>query len=62
MSVPGRATGRRRLGTIVQTDGTPLVTMEDERGRPRANLTMGFDGTPRLELLRADGLASFEAP
>lgn len=54
--------GRRRIGMVVQTDGTPLLSMEDEATRVRANLTMKFDGSPRLELLREDGAASFKAP
>ncbi len=56
------ASGRRRIGMLVQPDGTPLLSMEDELGRPRVNLTMKFDGTPRLEMLREDGQASYTAP
>ena len=54
--------GRRRLGSIVLSDGTPSFSMEDERGRLRANWSMLFDGTPSLQMLREDGQASFEAP
>lgn len=54
--------GRRRVGMLVQADGTPLVSMEDEEGRPRTNLTMKFDGSPRLETLHTNGQPSWKAP
>lgn len=56
------ATGGRRIGMVVQADGTPILSMEDNTARARANLTTKFDGSPTLELLREDGTPSFEAP
>ncbi len=52
----------RRIGMLVQEDGTPLLGVEDGAGRLRARLTTKFDGSPLLEMLREDGQPSFTAP
>lgn len=54
--------GARRMGMVVQGDGNALLEVSDERGQPRVQLTTLFDGSPRLEMKREDGGASFHAP
>lgn len=55
--------GARRIGLLVGAeDGQPSLEIADELGRPRAELTTLFDGTPHLELKREDGGAAFVAP
>ena len=43
-------------------NGAPLLSMEDEKARPRVNMTMDFDGAPKIEFLREDGAASHRLP
>lgn len=54
--------GRRRIGMVVQADGTPALSMTDEEERPRLNLSMEWDGTSKVEFLRADGQVGVEHP
>jgi hypothetical protein len=52
----------RRIGMLVQPDGHPLLEVADPKGRPRAQLTTLFDGSPSLDLKREDGAPAFHAP
>ena len=54
--------GVRRVGLVVQADGNGILEMTDERGRPRVQMTTLFDGSPRFDLKRDDGVSSFTAP
>jgi hypothetical protein len=54
--------GGRRIGMVVQEDGNALLEVADDRSQPRLQLATLFDGSPRIELKREDGSASFQAP
>jgi len=56
------SSGRRRIGMVVLPDGNPTLTMTDEEERPRLNLSMDWDGTSKVEFLRADGQVGVEHP
>ena len=54
--------GRRRVGMSVLADGVPQITLTDDKERPRLNMTMGWDGSSKVEFLRADGQVGVEHP
>ena len=54
--------GGRRMGMVVEEEGSPLIELADGKGRTRALLSTQFDGSPKLEFTREDGSPSFVAP
>ncbi len=54
--------GRRRAGMLVKPDGTPEITLTDDKERPRLNMTTSWDGAAKVQFLRSDGQVGVEHP